>query len=278
MHLHSVIFVVDIMERSTITSLKEDNLKHIFELTYKRPELERHYYSVTLHFDLPLMGVNKWCKKTMEAIVSKDWDNITKMFDEHAIDFARVYLLQTSGFTPPRTFSLNHFARDRTRYEVEAVCFKRGYNPDEDSSAYVPAALFIQYKKAHQNAGRRFDMRWNVPFVESTGFHLEPALREQEHQDNVDSIIGAVQCRMRTVFANPRKILEARSDDEDSEWDDEDSHSDSDEEASDYEMSRMSSNEMLEYELEREPDSSEYVEDMLDEAAALRDELEIDSV
>lgn len=269
MHFHPAVFTVD-MQRTTIMSLHKDCLRQIFELSYKRPQMQRHYYSVRMRFDMPLMGVNKWCKKTMDVIFAMDFDNIKKIFEEHVLDFARVYLFPTNGCTPTQIFSLDHFMRDGTCIEVEAAWFRRGEVfefEDEESTCctWSTSALFIQYKLACQGAGRRFDMRWKIPFDDFNGFDLAPALREQEDTENVDRIIGEIQEDMRAVFANPREILEERSDDEDSDWD-------SDEETQDHEMTRMSSDEMLENELDREPpDSEEEIEDLLDQAADLRD-------
>lgn len=210
------------------------------------------------------MGVNRDCRRIMNRIVAEKYGDFMKQFEENVVDFAHVYLLPTSGHNPAVTLSLYHKLRDGTCIQVEAASFQRTFRSDEEYVALETSELVIRYKLAFQGAGRRWDMKWSTPIDDRNGFHLLPALRSQEQTENVLRSIGVVQTAMRTVLANPREVLEARSDDEDSEMDLDSEHSDNG-------MSRMDSDEVLEDQLDAEsPGSEEQIEMMFDEMDALQ--------
>lgn len=253
------------MQVAAFPALTQDNLREIAELSYKPPTLQRHYNSVWTTWDMPLMGVNRDCRRIMNRIVAEKYEDIRKKFEEHVVDFAHDYLLQTSaGHFPEVKLSFYHKLRDGTNSLVEAASFQRTVCSDKEDIAIETPVLVIRYKLASPGAGRRWDMKWSTPIDERTGFHLIPAMRSQEQTENVLRIIGSVQTDMRMVLTNLREVPEARSDDEDSD-------TDLDSESSDHGMTSIDSDDLLENQLDAEPpDFEEEIELMLDDAEALR--------
>jgi hypothetical protein len=258
------------MEVAPCPVMKTDVMQMIAEMSYVAPDLVRFGMSFYARFRLPLMGVNKQCRRIMSRIVAEKWPAVLRMFDEYLIDFVRIYMWPTVGWNPALKCSLWYYMRDGTRYEVESAIFWRRdrfwFNEEEEMTTSV---LSVAHGLEFTNAGRRWSKIWNISFDGSNGFNVVPSLRSQEQSEDVQRTIGIIQAEMRRVLEHPDETMRARSDYEGSDL----SYlEDFKSEISGFSIENPSinSDEMLEGQLDVEsPGSDDKIEALHDEAEEL---------